>query len=300
MSGFPNRVLHALQRPHGPVPLLRRLPWVLVAWLLGGCAAFDGYPQRATDPEADLVQLKPQLEANAITACLDAPSLLCRNRIIGARMYATDIRFSQFEETLFRETRKAGFGATVSTLGLTTAAAASSGGTAQVLSGLTAFIIGGREAFQKEVLAERTVIAIHSAMRTKRAQVALRLRTGLNEPLSRYPLEAALTDLDQYYNAGSVLGAMIDITETMGASAQQAELELKETLSFKPDAFAGRFELAICGGEPNCPNPRAAAFTRVTKCWPEVGVPPETKMVDFILQERFARQRELVAECMGL
>jgi hypothetical protein len=273
---------------------------VLVTLLSGGCAAFEGFPKRATDPEADLIQLKPQLDAKAITTCLDAPSLQCRNKVIGARMYATDIRFSQFEETLFRETRKSGFGATVSTLGLTTAAAVSSGGAAPVMSGLASFIIGGREAFQKEVLAERTVIAIHSAMRTKRAQVALRLRTGLNEPLSRYPLEAALTDLDQYYNAGSVLGATIDITETMGANAEEAERELKKATTFNPDKYALRLERAVCGGEPDCPNPVKDTLDRVKKCWPQAGVPPDTKMVDFIREERFARQRELVANCMGL
>jgi hypothetical protein len=276
------------------------LLWGLAAMLLSGCAAFEGYPQRATDPEADLAQLRSQIEASAIAACLGAPESSCRNKIIGARMYAIDIRFSEFEETLFRETRKAGFGATVATLGLTTAAAASSGGAAQVLSGTAAFIIGGREAFQKEVLAERTVIAIHSAMRAKRAQVAIRLRSGLNEPIAGYPLEAALSDLGEYYNAGTVLGAMVGITETVGANAQKAETELREKFSFRPDSFAGKFELAICGGEKDCPNPRTSAFTRITQCWPEVGVPPNTLMLDFVLQERYARHRQLVAKCMGL
>ena len=91
--------------------------------ILSGCAAFEGYPKRATDPEADLDQLKTEIDAKAITTCLDAPTLTCRNRIIAARMHATDIRFSEFEETLFRQTRKAGFGTTVATLGLTSAAA---------------------------------------------------------------------------------------------------------------------------------------------------------------------------------
>ena len=268
--------------------------------LLGGCAAFDGYPRRVTDPDADIQQLQDQLSASAIRDCLKAPDLACRNRIIGARMYATDIRFSQFEEDLFRDTRRGGFNATLATLGLSTAAAASTGGVAQALSGLSALIIGGREAFQKEVLSERTVIAIHTAMRARRAQVALRLRGALEVPIARYPLEAALADLDAYYNAGTVLGALVNITETVGAGAEKAEAELRDKLSFKLDAEADKLRLAVCGSDKDCKTPQVSELQRAKACWPQVGVPDATLMLDFILQPKFARERGLVAKCLGL
>jgi hypothetical protein len=268
--------------------------------LLGGCAAFDGYPRRVTEPDADIAELKDQLGATAIRDCLKAPDLGCRNRIIGARMYATDIRFSQFEEALFRDTRRGGFNATLATLGLSTAAAASTGGAAQALSGLSALIIGGREAFQKEVLSERTVIAIHTAMRARRAQVALRLRGALEEPIARYPLEAALADLDAYYNAGTVLGALVSITETVGARAEEAEAELRDQLSFRLDAEATKLGLLVCGSDKDCKAPNVAELQRAKACWPQVGVPETTLMLDFVLQPRFARERGLVARCLGL
>ena len=66
------------------------------------------------------------------------------------------------------------------------------------------------------------------------------------------------------------------------------------------DPIGQKFEQAICGGVPNCPNPDTAKFDDIRACWPTVGVPKETLMVDFILQERFARQRALVATCMKL
>lgn len=275
---------------------------VALVTLLGGCAAFDGYPRRATDPNADLAQLSSQIDAKAVTACLAKPNVACRNQIMAARMYANDILFSQFEEQLFRETRSVGFGSTLMTLGLTTAAAASSAGTSQVLSGIAAFIIGGREAFQKEVLAERTVIAIHTAMRAQRAQVALRLRAGMGLPIERYPLSLGLGDLNEYYNAGTVLGALVGITQTVGVVAQKAEedLRLQTTLSFRLDAPGEKFEQAVCGGVRNCPTPDIAKFPKIKACWPDAGVPPNTLMIDFILQPAFATQRGLVAACMGL
>jgi hypothetical protein len=272
----------------------------LITLLLSGCAAFSGFPKRATDPSADLKLLESHIGAEKITACLNNESFSCRNEIIAARMHVTDIRFSEFEENLFRETRELGFGATLVTLGLTSGAAFAGGQASQVLAGVAAFIIGAREAFQKEVLAERTVVAIHTAMRANRAQVALRLRTGLNQPITQYPLALGLSDLNDYYNAGTVLGALIGITETVGVQARKAEEELQQEIRFSLDPFAQKFEQAICGGVPNCPNPDTAKFNDIRSCWPTVGVPKETLMTDFILQKRFARQRALVASCMKL
>lgn len=300
-----NKRLHCHFQPASPAPqfnlqLCKPVLSICLIAILSGCAAFVGYPKRATDPEADLDQLKSQIEAKAITTCLDARTSTCRNQIIAARMHATDIRFSQFEETLFRQTREAGFGSTVATMGLTSAAAISTGGASQVLSGIAAFIIGGREAFQKEVLAERTVIAIHTAMRAKRAQVALRLRGGLGQTLDQYPLALALGDLNEYYSAGTVLGALVGITEAVGATAQKAEAELQTTFSFRLDASGQKFNQAVCRGVPECPNPDAAKFPEIRACWPTVDVPKDTLMLDFIGQPRFAKQREGVAKCMGL
>ena len=267
---------------------------------LAGCANFDGYPKRATEPVDDLKTLAPAINADAVTACLAAPTATCRNQLVGARMYAMDIRFSQFEETMFRETRTGGFGATLATMGLTGAAALSSGGTSQVLAGISAFIIGGREAFEKEILAERTVVAIHTAMRSRRAEVALRLRTGLQQPLRQYPVATALGDLNDYYNAGTVLGALTGITETVGASAQKAEAALNEQLSFRLDPAAKKLELAVCGDDPDCKTPNEATYPRIRACWPAAGVPASTLIPDFMTEPIFATQRAKVATCMSL
>src|SRR5215831_10820005 len=73
----------------------KRLVLAQVILLVSGCSAFKGYPARATDPSSDLLQLQPDIEANQIAACLGAPTLACRNKIIAARMYAIDIQFSE-------------------------------------------------------------------------------------------------------------------------------------------------------------------------------------------------------------
>jgi hypothetical protein len=256
-------------------------------------------PERSPPPADDLKKLEPLIAADAVTACLKAPTTECRDQIVGARIYATDIQFSRFEEAIFQQTRTVGFAATLTTLGLT-AGAAASGGTSQWLSGIAAFIIGGREAFQKEVLAEKTVLAIHAAMRARRVEVLFRLRSGLTQPIDQYPLPIALSDLNDYFNAGTVLGALIGITETAGANAQRVEAELRERFSYRPDEYAVKFRLAVCGDPKDCSKVNTATFDRIKACWPKAGILEGTLILDFVLQEPFARQRALVARCMGL
>ena len=160
--------------------------------LMSGCAAFMGFPPRVTDRSADLEALQKHIDAAAITECLKATNEAeaCRNKLITARTYGIDIQFSAFEEDLFRQAREAGFAATLTTLGLTAAGAVAGGGTTQVLSAIAAGITGSRAAFDREVLAERTVLAIHTSMRANRMIVLARIRQGLRQSVSEYPLAA--------------------------------------------------------------------------------------------------------------
>lgn len=282
------------------LPMLLALATLM---LCSGCATFDGFPKRTPDPARDLELLQPVVAADQVAACLATPSVACRDRIVGARIYVTDIQFSKFEEEIFLQTRTAGFSATLATLGLTTAAAVASGGASQVLSGISAFIIGGREAFQKEVLAEKTILAIHTAMRARRAEVLLRLRTGLAQPLSVYPFTIALSDLNDYYNAGTVLGALIGITETVGVRAEKAELALREHFSFTPDAWQIKLRAAVCANA-DCSSLNQAAIDRAKACWPDALKQSlkdsNSQWTDFMLQPSLVQYRAVVVGCMGL
>lgn len=272
--------------------------------LLSGCTAFKGYPERSTDPSTDLLQLKPDIEANQITACLretaDAAALACRNRIIAARMYAIDIQFSEFEESLFQQTRSSGFAATVATLGLTSAAAVAGGTASQLLSGAAAFIIGTREAFQKEVLAERTLVAIHTAMRAGRTRVAVRLRDGLRSPVSDYPLALGLADVNAYYDAGTILGSLIGITETVGADAQRAQDQLLVVSTIARTEAATFLQGLIASPGRDVARVRAIQ-NQIRVEMDKQGVPQDISVSDFVRRPdpQFEQQRQAVARALG-
>lgn len=197
--------------------------------LLGGCAVFDGYPERASELELRPADLESVSGAGAVIDCFaktGAEALTCRNQIVALRLHAIDLKFAAFEAELFRQTRETGFAATLASLGLTGAGSLVTGGTANILAAAATALTGARSAFEKEILAEKTILAIHTAMRTNRKRILVRIRSGLKQGVADYPLGFALSDLEDYYHAGTVLGALINITESAGAVGQQADRDL--------------------------------------------------------------------------
>jgi hypothetical protein len=270
----------------------------LLVLALSACAAFSGYPERPVSRADEIRQMAPKMSGDAILSCMAARTDDCRNSIVTARMYVTDLQFSTFEETLFRSTREAAFGATLGTLGLTSAAAVASGGTSQALSGTAALVIGGREAFQKEVLAERTVVAIHTAMRARRAQIAARILEGLQRSVDSYPLTLGLRDLNDYYDAGTILGALVGITESVGASAREAEKTLDVTIAYQLDPAGEKLTKHMCTSLTECDTPDAAFVKRMKECWPKAEVAPDTVISQFLHDKSFAGARLQVLGCV--
>ena len=276
------------------------LPAIFV--LASGCSTtFKGVPEPATDRAADLVALQKRNTAQLVDDCLASPSVTCRNSLVRARKAAEDIRFYQFEEGVFAEGRKVGFFTTLATLGLTTASAVSSGGSAQVMAGLAALITGTRETYSKEVLAEKTITALFTAMRANRATIELAIRSELLVPIEQFSPEDGMAQIELYRRAGTVHGALDSVQEIVGVKAREAEAKLQERFSFKPDQQAQKLKVLLCGTSPKCASLNADVVAKMkADCWTKVGVEPSTLILDFILQESFARQRAATASCLGL
>ena len=71
-------------------------------------------------------------------------------------------------------------------------------------------------------------------MRAGRARVGVRLRSGLRQSINDYPLAVALSDLNDYYDAGTILGALAGITELVGTQARE-ELQRPENVTLTGD-----------------------------------------------------------------
>jgi hypothetical protein len=95
--------------------------------------------------------------------------------------------------------------------------------TKNVLTGLAGVVTGSRAAYDNDVLFAHSVQWIQTQMRTQRTFVAERILRGMKLSTADYPMAAALTDLEDYYRAGTFTAGLLGTSEALGAEARLAE-----------------------------------------------------------------------------
>lgn len=163
---------------------------------------------------------------------VNQPPEIRRNEVITARMLAIDLYYTEFESDLFREGRAVDFGLTLGQIVAGTAGAlVSPASTTQALSGISAGLAGVGEAFDQQLLADLTMQAIVTQMRADRTAVRGNILTKLTQSVVEYPLPLALSDLESYYRAGTLVSALTSINESAGVQLQEAEQESQTVIS---------------------------------------------------------------------
>ncbi|WP_298240187.1 hypothetical protein [uncultured Bradyrhizobium sp.] len=201
------------------------LAFALLGSALSGCTTIEGGPPRlfTVAEEADVARAR-------LTAAEDAyyratASKWSRNEIVAARMREIDSYYFAFEASLIRERQESGFVSSIVSLALTGAIPlVGSLGTKSALGAASTFVQGGTKAFSDEVLFQKTVQVLATQMRSHRALVASQIVDRMRKlDIDAYPLSMALGDLDEYYAAGTIAGALIEIQKTVSAQSAEAE-----------------------------------------------------------------------------
>jgi hypothetical protein len=157
-----------------------------------------------------------------------------RNEFIFARTYAMDVNYTAYEEGLTRESQDESFWAAVTNAGLTGAGALIPvAQTTRLLSGIAAGLTTVDQAYNKQYLLNKAIQILQSQMRAKRADVLTHIVARTLYPVSTYPLGMAMSDLEQYYQAGTLSAAFIDLSEN---TAMTADLAKRTTDNIKPGA----------------------------------------------------------------
>jgi len=225
--------------------MLRKIACVGLLAGSAGCASFTGAPPPALplDYELELIEHEylgeedtdgnrtgGRLEAllrSALDGAPDTPiARRSRNELVLARMYTVDLRYREFEKDLSQEARKSNFALKLVSLGLTGAASLISVSTTQaILAGVDTGLKGAGEAFSKDVLVERTVQVLTNQMRAERSRLRAEILRNLRKPIGDYPLFLALGQVEDYYAAGTLYGAIAALSEAVGkeASAQSGD-----------------------------------------------------------------------------
>jgi hypothetical protein len=204
-----------------------------VAAHLGGCAAAGGYPDYPGGESGEKEELGTITTKYFDKNVLETPSGLTdqewRDSVIDGRLRAFDITFRQFERRLSRESVYGGTVYDWTLLALNGTAALVGGEQAKTaLNLISSAIVGGKAAVDRNVYYENTLPAIRAQLSANRLSILSEIRTKQKMlAYSDYPLAAALQDLDRYYRAGSLPGAIDGIVESAGATSSAASQTLK-------------------------------------------------------------------------
>ncbi|MGJ7570907.1 hypothetical protein ACSFBX_10270 [Variovorax sp. RB2P76] len=287
----------------GPVALC--LIW------LSGCASFSGAPSRPEQSPG--LETLDKAYGDTLTAYYTAIApqtrQQVRNKFMETRAGVIDRQYAEFRGSLYAQRVGTAVGVDMATLGLNIAGVLATGErTKTAMNALSGGLIGGKASIDKNVYFDRTLPAMLSQMEGQRNTVRLRMLAGMDESTERYPLMQAAADLEEYFTAGTLGGAVSAITQqaSVAEATSTAKLaarlpnESEVTTKLKAQGFqvdrAGEEDLAsrqlmACirpKGVINQPNQDAlVAWAKLRK----IDVAPPFGLTNFLTSKSTARAR---------
>lgn len=201
---------------------------------LSGCeAGFSGKPASSIDPERDFnaIIINGTLNKERLAVLAQQPFVdrNTRNAIIEARMAEIDVLYNEYETNITAEIRRTNFGTSLAGIVVGAVGAQASGGAARNYAALGGVLSGASAAYQKEVLLDQSIQAFISQMRASRNAQKQRILSKLNLPGTAYSLQAALSDLSAYEQAGTLASAVSGLTEKAQTAERSSAAELQTT-----------------------------------------------------------------------
>jgi hypothetical protein len=204
--------------------------------LAGSCTSvIHGGPKPPTYEEKAVAQLIAKYAAPG--AIPTDPKKLTpddRNRIIEDLVYLVDVNYRKFEGEIFAGRATFDTSLDLALLGLGGAGALiSASGTQAILAAISGGLSGTRVSINKNFFREQSTHALVSTMRATRKTRLDLIRGAEVLSLSDYPMSRALADVSNYYDAGTVLGALERIVSEAGQKEQEATNALQKKLEDK-------------------------------------------------------------------
>jgi hypothetical protein len=147
-----------------------------------------------------------------------------RNELVYRLIFVADYRFFRFEGDLMAGRAAGDTVIDMAVLGLSAAGALTTPGqVTQILAAISGGLIGSRAALQKNFFQNQATAVLLDRMRALRKERYNAIIANLQQPYKRYPIEMAIVDIFDYYNRGTMLGALQDISNTTAIKQIQAE-----------------------------------------------------------------------------
>jgi hypothetical protein len=212
------------------------------ALALAGCLPSTGTPERLYPVADEMIVVRTTQEElvrqyNFYVFSNPAQAKLIRNEIIAQRIYAIDVQYTQYENALTREGQEVSFGALATAGALGTASTLFTPVvTKSVLSGLSTVILATKGHYDSEILLAQSIRTIQKQMRASRNLIAAGISAKVVQSVTDYPLSAALSDVEDYYNAGTLTTGVVDTSTTVGIQEDSSK-DIKQAVTQAPPAM---------------------------------------------------------------
>jgi hypothetical protein len=205
--------------------------------LLSGCSTFNGVPQSPlefSDPpkeiksEEDLINRYSSDLAHEISKG-EVINPIKRNELISKALTIIDVRYSEFINKTELDRKNKEMLADIVELSMNLAGTAvGSAGTKTILAAISAGVNGINAGVDKNYFYEKTFPSLVAQMNADRKDALIVLTKGMaSKNIGEYPWSQAVHDLINYYNAGTLLGAIMSIQKEAGEKESHAEFIIK-------------------------------------------------------------------------
>lgn len=117
--------------------------------------------------------------------------------------------------------------------------------TKSILAGLSAVTTSGKTAINKVYFYEQTLPVLITQMESNRQAVLADIMEGLATNDNIYPLHHAVRDLNRYFAAGTIDGALVEIQKQAAKKADDAQMRIRQEVKDKLEAVRAREKSAL-------------------------------------------------------
>jgi hypothetical protein len=195
----------------------------LAAMFCAGCSGLSVGPARVHSLDEQVASLKANYPLSVVPA---SPQGLYD--YVTERMFEIDLQYTTYFASLTRDSQIGSLGgdAVLLTLtGLSTVAPASAVAYKTAYSAAATGVAGFKTAIDQDVLLSHTIQILQSQMESSRTLIRGRIMANLDGAVhgKPYTVWQALSDLEDYYRAGTIPGALEALAAVAGNNAQQTK-----------------------------------------------------------------------------
>jgi hypothetical protein len=223
--------------------MLGTLKGCLVSSLMAisGCNALEhpGGPPPAFDVDQDIQDLEEHYRSVASIKTYYAAgpeSKARRDEFVVGRLSLYNLEYIKFVQQFYLSSAQINSIIDITNIGLGLAATlVEPAVTKSILAAIATGLTGTRLSIERNFFQQRTIEVLVTQMNAQRTAALVPIQQGLTRSVEQYPLALAIVDLNAYYEAGTIQGAITGIQVSAGQLQATAEQELARLRDIKSE-----------------------------------------------------------------